>query len=95
MWEVAKHERRKRVAGNNSQTQLSKLPSTTVTLVDECTAKTMDEIIVLKYKLKKFVAEWYDRKTGKFSFAQHNTFLQKLSNQINYVTNRWIISLHL
>lgn len=48
MWEVAKHERRKRVAGNNSQVQLSKLPSTTVTLVDECTAKTMDEIIVLK-----------------------------------------------
>ena len=46
-------------------------------IVDGRTAKTMDEIT--KYKLQKFVAERYDRNTGKFNFAQHITFQQKVS----------------
>lgn len=80
MWEVAKHERWKEVAGDNSQVQLSNSKVQQLLLftliVDGCTAKTMDEIT--KYKLQKFVAERYDRNTGKFYFAQHITFQHKV-----------------
>ena len=39
---------------------------------------------ITKYKLQKFVAERYDRNTGKFNFAQHITFQQKVfqSNEL-------------